>query len=297
MTGPPAPPGPTPLPRYVSVETSRPCDRTCGWCRNTPPGTGPRRHQELMDLALFRRIVGELGHLDYPGRLSLHHHTEPLRNRRLLDEIRYLRLVVPAAQPAIRTPGDLLDHAMFRRLVRAGLGHLQVIRYSRRADTPPSYAPIQAWLRRSGLLDRYAWQFAPVEPGGLAARLDLDGFHAEVISPAIPGGVSGPGCGDNRGERWRTLAPSAARPGRRGRTRPCQLTSTHAVIDLRGRLLMCRHVHPRLPAHAGYLLGDLGTTSLAELWQSERMAAYRAAQARADWSLSPICASCGDRSS
>lgn len=256
-----------------------------------------------MELALFRRIVGELGQLGYAGRLTLHHHTEPLRNRRLLDEIRHLRLVVPAAQPAVRTPGDLLDHAMFRRLVRAGLGHLRVIRYPRRADTPPSYAPVQAWLRRAGLLDRYAWQYAPVESGGLAALLDLDGFHAEVISPAIPSGDSGHGVGANRGDRWRPSSPSAplppprSRPRSGDRTRPCHLTSTHAVIDLRGRLLMCRHVHPRLPAHAGYLVGDLRTASFSELWGSARMVAYRAVHGRADWSLSPICASCGDRSS
>lgn len=252
-----------------------------------------------MDLALFRRIVGELGHLDYAGRLTLHHHSEPLRNRRLLDEIRYLRLVVPAAQPAIRTPGDLLDHAMFRRLVRAGLGHLQVIRYPRRADTPPSYAPIEAWLRRSGLLDRYAWQYASVESGGLAALLDLDGFHAEVISPGIQSGRDnrdGPDGRDNRGDGWRSSG-AAARVQPKVRTRPCRLTRVAAVIDLRGRLMMCRHVHPRLPAHADYLVGDLRTVGFAELWRADRMAAYRSAHARSDWSLSPICASCGDRSS
>lgn len=288
MTARHAPPDLAPLPRYVSIETSRPCNRTCGWCRNGLPAIGPRRHQEVMELALFRRIADELGQLGYAGRLTLHHHTEPLRNRRLLDEIRHLRVTVPEAEPAIRTPGDLLDHAMFRRLIRAGLGHLRVIRYPRHADTPPSYAVVQAWLRRAGLLDRYPWRYRPVESGALAAVLDLDGFHAEVVSPAVAGGRPPTGAL----ARASTGTSTGTVSGVRGR--PCQWTSTHATIDFRGWLKMCRHVHPQLPAHAGYLVGDLRTAGFAELWWSPRMAAYRAAHRAADWSLSPICASCGE---
>lgn len=280
MTARHAPPDLAPLPRYVSIETSRPCHRTCGWCRNGLPAIGPRRHQELMDLALFRRIVDELGQLGYAGRLILHHHTEPLRNRRLLDEIRHLRVAMPEAEPAIRTPGDLLDHAMFRRLIRAGLGHLQVIRYPRRADTPPSYAVVQAWLRRTGLLGRYPWRLRPVESGALAAVLDLADFHAEVVSPVVRGGPP----------RTETRAGFGAKV----RTRPCQWTSVHAMIDCQGRLKMCQHVQPQLPAHAGYLVGDLRTAGFAELWWSERMTSFRAAHRAADWSLTPLCTGCGD---
>lgn len=302
MTDDDATPNPAPLPENVSIETSRPCGRTCVRCRNGLPG--PRRHQDLMDLALFHRIVEELGHLGYAGRLTLHHHSDPLLNRRLLEEIRHIRAAAPDAQPAIRTHGDRLDHAMFRRLLRAGLGHLQVVRYPRRVDAPSSYAPIRVWLHRAGLLDRYAWQLEPLpDGGGVQAVLDTAGCRVEVLSPAIRGVDDDY---DNRSRAWRapaaaraapssTASAAATRAADRTRTQPCRATTTSAVVDLSGRLKMCRHVHSWIPAYAGYLIGDLNAASFAELWGSARMAAYRAAHARADWSLSPLCASCADR--
>lgn len=265
------------LPLEVTLETSRRCDRTCPWCRNSGPGG--RRHQDLMDLGLFHRIIDELGQLGYAGRLTIHNRHDPLLNRRLFEEIRYVREAAPLARPAIHSTGDLLNHARFRRLIRAGLGSLRVIRHPRRADSPPSQAAIQAWLLRAGLLHRYPWDYQPGRQG-LVALLDLDGCRTEVVSPA------GPGAHDNRPGRWRP--PLAIRP----RTAPCSLTATDAVIDFHGRMTMCRHVHPRIPAYAQYLIGDLRTGTVAGLWGSARMVAYRAAHAHADWSLSPICAAC-----
>lgn len=175
------------------------------------------------------------------------------------------------------------------------------MRYPRRADTPSSYAPIRAWLHRAGLLDRYAWRFQPLPGGGgSAALLDTTGCRVEVVSPAIRGINDGY---DNSGRAWRAPATAQATPSStasakvasRTRTRPCWATTTSAVVDLHGRLKMCRHVHSWVPAYAGYLVGDLQTASFTELWGSTRMAAYRAAHTRADWSLSPLCANCADR--
>jgi hypothetical protein len=70
------------------------------------------------------------------------------------------------------------------------------------------------------------------------------------------------------------------------------MTATSAVIDYRGRMKMCCCVYPEAPAHAGYVIGDLHTATFAALWDCAQMNAYRAAHARADWSLSPACATC-----
>jgi len=265
------------LPRYVEVETSRRCNRTCDWCPNGKHTV--RRRQELMGWTLFRRIVDELGGLEYGGWLAFHNYNEPLLNRRLLDEIGYVRATIPAARPAIYTNGDVLNLALYERLVAAGVRYIRVTRYPRRADAAPRTDTIRAWLTRAGL-DELLWDFRRVRQG-LAAVIDTPELRVEVISPAIVGAYN------NRGGSVTTLPVLV-----KTRTEPCLMTATSAVIDYRGRMKMCCCVYPEIPAHAGYVLGDLRTATFADLWWSARMDAYRAAHARADWSLSPACTGC-----
>ena len=266
------------LPSYVEVETSRRCNRTCEWCPNAEHPA--RRKQELMEWELFRQVIDELGALKYDGWLAFHNYNEPLLNRRILDEIAYVRSSAPAARPAIYSNGDVLDYSMFRRLVEADVGYIRVTRYPHRADTAPSFDTITAWLRRAGLLDELAWDLRPVRQG-LAAVAETATLKVEVISPAISRAYN------NRGGAV-TALPLLSR----ARTEPCLMTATSAVIDYRGQMKMCCCVYPEAPAHTGYVIGNLHEATFAELWGSAQMNAYRAAHARADWSLSPACATC-----
>jgi hypothetical protein len=266
------------LPRYVEVETSRRCNRACAWCPNGE--NDARRSQELMDWGLFRRVVDELGTLEFAGWLAFHSYNEPLLNGRILDEISYVRATTPAARPAIYSNGDVLTYDLFHRLVAAGVAYIRVTRYPRHARIAPSYDKIKEWLSRAGLADEYGWQFQPVRQG-LAAVVQDGGFRAEVISPAIVGAYN------NRGGSVTTLPVLT-----KIRTGPCLMTATSAVIDYRGRMKMCCCVYPETPAHAGYVIGDLHTSTFMQLWASAQMGAYRKAHARADWSLSPACATC-----
>lgn len=268
------------LPRYVEVETSRRCNRTCAWCPNGEHDV--RRTQQAMDWDVFRRVVDELGGLGYAGFLAFHNYNEPLLNRRILDEIGYVRAVAPEARPAIYSNGDVLDVALFRRLVDAGVAYLRVTRYPRTADTPASFDAVRAWLRRAGLSDEAPWRFEPLRQG-LAAVAELPTCRVEVISPQIETAYN------HRGGAVTTLPVLVRR-----RIEPCLMTATSAVIDYLGRLKMCCCVYPEAPAHAGYVIGSLadGASSFLDLWGSAQMNAYRLAHARADWSLSPACASC-----
>jgi hypothetical protein len=52
------------MPRYVEVETSRRCNRSCAWCPNGEHTA--RRDQELMDWGLFAGLLAELRGLGFP---------------------------------------------------------------------------------------------------------------------------------------------------------------------------------------------------------------------------------------
>src|SRR5437762_3234312 len=91
------------LPRYVELETSRRCNRTCTWCPNGE--SDARRTQQIMDWELSTRVVDELGGLGFAGFLAFHNYNEPLLNRRILQEIRHVRTAIPLARPAIYSNG------------------------------------------------------------------------------------------------------------------------------------------------------------------------------------------------
>ncbi len=132
------------LPRHVEVETSQYCNRRCMWC---PNGERPVRHrQELMDWALFTGVLRELSGLGYAGWLAFHNYNEPLLNPRLGEELDTVRVMLPAARPAIFTNGDVLTADRLHELVERGVRYVRVTRYPHRADTPPSADSVNRWI-------------------------------------------------------------------------------------------------------------------------------------------------------
>lgn len=266
-----------PLPTYAEIETSRKCNRTCGWC---PDGEHlVRREQELMDWGVFQDITEQLGDAGYEGWFAFHNYNEPLLNKRLGKEIRQVREVVPLARPAIYTNGDALNRELLAELVEAGVCYLRITRYPRRAETAPTYESIDAYLVRAGLAD-LEFTKRPVRQG-LGASAEHEGVRIEVISPNILGSYN------TRGGSITTLPVLA-----RTRSDPCWMTATSLVVDYRGQVKMCCCVYPEATEHEGYVLGNVREHRLLDLWNSEAMNAYRTAHAQADWSLSPACASC-----
>jgi len=268
----------TPLPRYVEVETSRKCNRTCGWCPNGE--NAARRTQDVMPWSLYTGIIDELGTLDYTGWLAFHNYNEPLLNERLTREISYAKTAVPQSKPSIYSNGDVLRRELFDQLVDTGVEYIRITRYPHQADTPPSFTAIEKWLRQAGLFDRLDWTYRPVRQG-LAAVAESGALKVEIISPQILESYN------NRGGSV-TMLPLAAPP----RTAPCMMTVTSATIDYRGRMKMCCCVYPDTEDHARYVIGDLNQSTFLELWNSPQMTEYRRGHAVADWSLSPACRTC-----
>jgi radical SAM protein with 4Fe4S-binding SPASM domain len=264
--------------RYVEAETARYCNRTCPWCPNGH--SGARRTQQLLPWALLIKVAAELGAAQFTGFVALHNYNEPLANPRLPEELDLLRAAAPQASPAIYTNGDLLKRDHLERLLAAGVKYLRVTRYPHRADVPPTEEALRRWLRQAGLAEAFTWVFGPARQG-LAARWrdDEAGVLVEVIRPAIA-------TYNDRGGT--ALVPVQAR-----RTEPCRMTGTSLSVDYRGMVKMCCNVIPdSAPDHERYVVGSVADATLAELWNSPVMAAWRARHAVADWSDSPACRTC-----
>jgi hypothetical protein len=266
--------------RYVEVETSRRCNRTCAWCPNGH--SGARKEQELMEWPLFARIIDQLGKARYAGWFAFHNYNEPLLNPRLDAELSWLGYKVPHARPAIYTNGDRLTVELLASLIAAGVRYVRVTRYPHDASARPSYEALRGWMRQAGLLDAVEWEWRPVRQG-LAARWEhpAGGVLVEVISPAIAG----------YNDRGGTALLPVTIP--RLRTDPCGMTSTSMSIDYRGVVKMCCNVIPdSAAAHERYVVGSAAETPLADLWAHPLMQEWRTRHAAADWSASPACRTC-----
>lgn len=265
--------------RYVEVETSRYCNRTCEWCPNGH--SGARRSQQLMSWSLFAKVTAELRDAGYAGFIALHNYNEPLANPRLHEELDRLRATASQARPAIYTNGDLLKRDGLERLLAIGVKYVRVTRYPHRASVPPTVEALRRWLKQAGLSKTFEWQFGPVRQG-LAARWQDDAADVvvEVIRPSIV-------AYNDRGGT--ALVPGPHRP----RVAPCRMTETSVSIDYRGMVKMCCNVIPDSATdHHRYVVGTVADATLAELWNSGVMAEWRTRHAVADWSASPACRSC-----
>ncbi|QMU68734.1 radical SAM/SPASM domain-containing protein [Streptacidiphilus sp. P02-A3a] len=263
--------------RYVEVETSRYCNRTCLWCPNGH--TDARRTQQLMNWAVFVKITAELGAAAFEGFLAFHNYNEPLANPRLRRELAHVRQTVPAAKPAIYTNGDLLNHAVLEQLRQDGVKYLRVTRYPHRANVSPTFDALRSWLVKARIRDSFDWQFAEVRQGLAATATDpRTEMLIEVIRPSI----------DTYNDRGGTaLVPQ---PGLR--TAVCRMTATSLSVDWRGQMKMCCNVVPEGPQHGEYVVGNVADHTLAELWNHPTMTDWRARHGRADWSRSPACTTC-----
>lgn len=263
--------------RYVEVETSRYCNRTCSWCPNGH--TDARRTQQLMDWAVFTKITAELGALDFDGFFAFHNYNEPLANPRLREEITHVRTHAPAAKPAIYTNGDLLTRDTLDWMRGNGVKYLRVTRYPHRANVPPTYDILRRWLVKTRIRD-YDWQFSEVRQGLAATWTDPHtGMAVEVIRPSIM----------TYNDRGGTAAVLQVAPHR---TAPCQMTATSLSVDWRGQMKMCCNVVPEGPQHSEYVVGSVADHALADLWNHALMAEWRERHGRADWSRSSACVTC-----
>ena len=77
----------------VNIETYGYCNRQCSFCFNNDKY--PKREIGVMEEEIFRRIIDELGNLDFSGRVGLHHYGEPLLDDRLPQFIEYVRKKCP----------------------------------------------------------------------------------------------------------------------------------------------------------------------------------------------------------
>jgi radical SAM protein with 4Fe4S-binding SPASM domain len=109
------------LPNIFIIETTNHCDRKCQIC----PHQSLERPKGFMDLGLYQRIIDQIpqAELVFPYFLG-----EPLLHKDIYAMIKYSKS--KGLYTSISTGGKLLNEDNCRKLVEAGLDHLQISLHS-----------------------------------------------------------------------------------------------------------------------------------------------------------------------
>jgi len=111
----------------ADIETYGYCNRSCEFCFNN--SKFPLREKGIMLEEMWNKIIDELSHLRYKGRISPHFFGEPLLDKKLSQYVRYAREKCPNSYILIVSNGDLLDEDKFLELIDSGVNKLYITNY------------------------------------------------------------------------------------------------------------------------------------------------------------------------
>lgn len=265
-----------PLPEIVQIESTNICNAKCVFC----PRDEMERRQGIMDMALFRKIVDECAELGI-AHLRMHNYGEPFVDRALVEKVRYAKeRGIP--QVGMISNGSLLTEKAARGMIEAGLDAINI---SVDASGKETFERTRVGLKYDKVI------------GNIERLLELRREAGTTRPKLILSFVRQNNSEDERAfiEHWRHRADkihitdlhnwAGTLHQRSDVNYPCYrpwLTFT-ALWD--GRVALCC-----ADFDGRTILGDLRTSTIREIWNSE---AYRAVRREHLQSGGPaICRSC-----
>src|SRR3989344_3469097 len=239
------------LPRYIEIETSTYCNRSCSWC---PNGSYERNNsQRPISPTLFTKIIEELKKVDYSNRIALHNYNEPLFDPKLFQHIKQIRNLLPSSELLILTNGDILNEQKCRELEASGVALLRITLYDAiNSDNPRNI--LTKHIKRCNLkdcLDDISDEF------GTKLRTQLGDMSIIYYIPDLTRFTSRGGIMQDLGDMPKDAAL-------------CGLPFSSCAIDYEGNLKICCEIYPENEVHRRTgIVGNLNEHSFLELWFSE----------------------------
>ena len=265
-----------PLPEIVQIESTNICNAKCVFC----PRDDMERRQGIMDMALFRKIVDECVELGIEH-VRMHNYGEPFVDRALVEKVRYAKQK-GMPQVGMISNGSLITEAAARGMIDAGLDAINI---SVDASGKDTFEKTRLGLKYDKVIGNVERLLALRDAAGTARPKLILSFVRQNNSEDERAFIE-----HWRSERTRFTSPICTTGRGRSNQRsdvnyPCYrpwLTFT-ALWD--GRVsLCCADFDGRT------ILGDLRTSTIRDIWNSET---YRAVRRQHLESGGPdICRSC-----
>lgn len=104
----------------VDFENITTCNRRCSYCPNSIYDRGLPSNQKLMEEKIFKKIINELGEINFSGMIRPVFYGEPLLDKRFAEWVKYIREKLPKAHIIIFTNGDFLTMDLYEKLIHSG---------------------------------------------------------------------------------------------------------------------------------------------------------------------------------
>ena len=231
----------------VMVETSSFCNRRCSYCPNAIVDRISSRN--YMSDALRDKIAKGLAEIDYDGTIVFHFYNEPLADERICEQVAFFSQACPKAKLEMYSNGDYLNADYLKRLREAGLTSLclsmhlgndaewddaEIIsRISLLSVKIGAPAKINTFLSGQAVLARFS------DP-----KINITLRHLNYT--AIGGSDRAGSLGNIK------MVPKTAEQGY-----VCLIPFNEFYVAWDGSIVPCCDVHPDVPEHQKYKIGNL----------------------------------------
>lgn len=219
----------------VEVEINSACNRVCSYCPNQHY---QRKEKGHMDIELFRVLLSQLKDLGFAGKMSYHFYNEPLLSPQLEHFIALTKEELPLVRTEVYSNGNLLTHARFESLEKAGLDKFTITEH----EDEKNYIFTQVY-------DTLTEQQKKKVKFGHYSKLYLT----------------------NRGGLIEAGSPSIATPLHR----PCYIPSTTVIITVKGNVLVCYEDFEQKTEQGNILTTHLGKIWASDRYREFRASLQR----------------------
>jgi len=261
----------------VELEPHAYCNRTCSFC---PNATIDRLTiKTTLDPALYESVLDDLASIGYDRVLRFARYSEPMAHEHIYEMVALARRRLPAATIDIVTNGDYLNPRALARLREAGLSVLRVSVYMRRGVS-------------------WSVEAARDEIARLGRRIQLEPAWDASTATTVGASFPTPGLpivafshnfdetGYDRGQLIEQLVDKSW-----VRRSPCFLVFSNFTVDFNGTVMPCCNLRSDHPKHKAFAVGDLGRSSIFDVYAGAEFTAWRRSLATVGEKADP-CRTC-----
>jgi len=283
-------------PTIFQIEPTNHCPMTCFMCPRT---TLMKREKGFMDIELFRKIIDQAEYTkDY---IHMHHFGESLTHPQFPEMISYCHKKGVKTRVSVNPP--MLSKTLSERLVSSGL---DAIHLSLDGMDDATYKSIRGPAANYALAVENIHNLLKVkeEHGGKTPHITI----AIILMKATEKQVAGfrkkwtlPGVdkvmvksfsifGSNENFLDYATEESANHIRKNPLVYPCRLPWESVVVMWDGKVVPCCYDYD-----AKYVLGNLNTDGLEEIWNGEKMQELRRQHITSEFKDNPFCGKCKER--